>query len=399
MKKRILVLSFVLLVVTGFLLLLSNKKNKVIYTEIDDIKYAIIVNGSPSNSFPNGNYKVDIECINADAFWDDISNKIIIKKIKGHVLCDIAFNSITNSDYLNTYVTSLSGTTQGNGQLVSENGLRYEGNNPNNYIMFNNELWRIIGVFSTEYDSNGNGIANSTTNLVKIIKEDSIGSNVWNKISSNDWPNSSLYHLLNEQYYDWETNKENVSTNCYGYYDYFSSHCDYSINGIQDGYRDMIVKAKWYLGGGGKSGYMTYTPDNIYSYERDANAIYSGRNASTLGYIGLMYESDYLYGVLKSDCEPSNNGARETYHSNYGNANCAGKDWLYSLAQEWTITPNSNNKYSVWSLSYGGHFENSIDNSPYYGHDVRPTLYLSPDVYRVSGTGSITDPYIIGMAS
>ena len=33
------------------------------------------------------------------------------------------------------------------------------------------------------------------------------------------------------------------------------------------------------------------------------------------------------------------------------------------------------------------------------GYNVRPTLYLSPDVYRVSGTGTITDPYIIGMAS
>ena len=33
------------------------------------------------------------------------------------------------------------------------------------------------------------------------------------------------------------------------------------------------------------------------------------------------------------------------------------------------------------------------------GYVVRPTLYISPDVYRVSGTGTITDPYIIGMAS
>ena len=36
---------------------------------------------------------------------------------------------------------------QGTGQVVNENGYRYEGKNQNNYIWFNNELWRIIGVF------------------------------------------------------------------------------------------------------------------------------------------------------------------------------------------------------------------------------------------------------------
>ena len=304
------------------------------------------------------------------------------------VRVSLTYSNPTGTTPLNTYITSLSGTTQGEGQVVSENGYRYEGENPNNYVMFNNELWRILGVFSTEYDSDNDGTTDATANLVKIIRKDLIGALVWDKIGANDWPNSSLYHLLNEQYYDWNTNKATVGTYCYGYSTAVPAKCDYSIDGIQDGYRNMIVKAKWYLGGGGKTGYTTYTPDSIYSYERDANAIYSGRSASTSGYIGLIYESDYLYGVLASDC------ARTTVHGSYNSANCAGKDWLYGKGYEWTISPYSNRSTPVWCFDQYGYVGNMDAGN---GNGVRPVLYLSSFVYKVSGTGTITDPYIIGM--
>ena len=302
-----------------------------------------------------------------------------------------------STDYINISERGYSGTSspvitfrieKSNSTTSIDAGYRYEGENPNNYVMFNDELWRIIGVFSTEYDSNSDGTTDTTANLVKIIREDTIGGLAWDKSSTNDWSNSSLYHLLNEQYYDWETNKANVSTYCYGYSTTVPAKCDYSVKGIQDGYRNMIVKSKWYLGGEGKSGYTTYIPDSIYSYERDANAIYSGRSASTLGYIGLMYESDYLYGVLASDC------ARTTEHGSYNSASCAGKDWLYGKGDELTIMPRSANSNDAWILRYNGSVGSTNAN---LGYGVRPVLYLSSYVYKVSGTGTITDPYIIGM--
>ena len=273
-----------------------------------------------------------------------------------------------------------------------DTGYRYEGINPNNYILFNNELWRIIGIFETEYDSNNSGVANATGNLVKIIREDSLGTLVWNKTSNNDWPNSSLYRLLNELYYDWETNKSNVDTFCYQSYSSGApiyGNCDYSIKGIQDGYRNMLLKTKWYLGGGGKNEYSSYRPISIYSYEREPNAVNTGRSSNMLGYIGLMYESDFLYGVLASDC------SRATLHGIYGTSNCTGKDWLRCNGYEWMLSPKSNEDYA-WYLDMNGHIK-SINVT--LGFNVHPTLYLSPNVYRVSGTGTITDPYIIGMAS
>ena len=545
MKKKNIIIMILVLTILVLPIVLHAKIKE--YVEIDGVKYAILVNGETANSFPSGNYKVDVECTNADACWNVVSNKLVVKNISGSVTCDIDFESINNNDYLNTYIINKLDTTQGDGKVIQEQstlydyentetvksfgstpvffqntsststtqtntndywtfnsstgvftsdpskmtlsgtsnyyhvymkvpeegfyqicytiaqspnaynrfyiakntssltnissstssqvgetcyhigylaasdylnisergysgtnspvvsfriekpttyqastGYRYEGKNPNNYILFNDELWRIIGVFETEYDTNNDGIADGTSNLVKIIRNYSIGSLAWDNLGTNDWPNSTLYHLLNEQYYDWETNKNTVSTNCYGH-ENIPGKCDYTITGINSDYRSLITRAKWYLGGAGKYGYSSNTsPPYIYSYERNQYAIYNGRSASTFGYVGLMYLSDYLYGVLASDC------ARTTTNNSYSSANCAGKDWLYGMGYEWTISPYSPNDSSVYYLYSAsiGKYQNSNSSN-----GVRPTLYLSPDVYRVSGTGTITDPYIIGMAS
>ena len=37
---------------------------------------------------------------------------------------------------------------------TSDKNLRYIGANPNNYVKFNNELWRIIGVFNNVFAAN-----------------------------------------------------------------------------------------------------------------------------------------------------------------------------------------------------------------------------------------------------
>ncbi len=352
--------------------------------EIDETDLTLNV----ANLSENGCNQPTINCNGVTAVWNNKINQLEISSLDNMGSCNLTCQNPNNTTPLNSYIIGLNNTTQGEGQVVSENGYRYEGAHPNNYVMFNNELWRILGVFSTEYDSDNDGTTDATANLVKIIKKDEIGGLAWDKSESNDWPNSSLYHLLNEQYYDWNTNKATVSTYCYGYSTTVPAKCDYSVKGIQDGYRDMIVKAKWYLGGGGKTGYTSDTPGNIYSYERDSNAVYTGRSASTPGYIGLMYLSDYLYGVLASDC------VRTPERGLYMSTSCAGKDWLRGSGHEWTISPNSNNSSGVWHLSSNGFMGN---NGTISGYVVRPVLYLSSSVYKVSGSGTITNPYIIGM--
>ena len=71
---------------------------------------------------------------------------------------------------------------------------RYEGSNPNNYVLFNDELWRIIGVFNVETESNGK------QDLVKLIRAQALDGLVWNNLDKNTWEGSSLEKSLNEKY-------------------------------------------------------------------------------------------------------------------------------------------------------------------------------------------------------
>ena len=61
--------------------------------------------------------------------------------------------------------------------------------------MFDGEYWRIIGVF--DHDTHGR----EGENLVKIIRDNPIGSLSWNVSNSNNWSLSSIRILLNDYYY------------------------------------------------------------------------------------------------------------------------------------------------------------------------------------------------------
>ena len=346
----------------------------------DGVTYALTLDGASVSTFPSkGMYRVDVECNNATGKWLYDEWKLAIEDINStNATCDISFNTI-DTTYLNNYIIGLSGSTQGTGQVVNENGYRYEGKNPNNYIRFNNELWRIIGVF----DNASHGV--SGQNLVKIIRANSIGGLSWDNTLSfgaNDWTASSLMNLLNGAYY----NAQNGTGGeyCYGSPITTPGNCDYTESGINDTYRPMIENVTWYLGGHSSA---SATAEAFYGYER-GDIVYSGRPTSTTGYIGLMYPSDYGYSVLASSC------ARTTNLGSYNKATCAGQSWLYGQGYEWTITPNSSLSTTVFYLSNAPLSDSASASA---GHSVRPVLYLDSSVYVYDGNGSISDPYIIGM--
>ena len=106
-----------------------------------------------------------ITCSNSTATYNQQYNRVEISQINGgYTSCTLKYTDSTLKVNLATYIKGLSGTTQGTGKVVNEKGYRYEGKNPNNYVWFNNEYWRIIGVF----DSSSHG--QSGKNLVKIIR-------------------------------------------------------------------------------------------------------------------------------------------------------------------------------------------------------------------------------------
>ena len=321
-----------------------------------------------------------INCTNSDATYNQKYNRIEVSNINTkYENCTLNYTDNTSKVNLADYIISLAGTTQGTGKVVNEKGYRYEGKNPNNYIWFNNEYWRIIGVF----DESSHGQSNK--NLVKIIRADVLDGLARDKSNTNNWNTSSLKSLLNGAYYNAQDGTG--SGYCIGNAAVATilSNCDYTKKGIQAGYRGLIANVTWYLGGYSS---IKTTTEAFYGYER-GTTVYSGRPTSTTGYIGLMYPSDYGYSVLSSNC------ARTTTLNNYETSKCAGASWLYGQGYEWLLTPFSTESMFAFFIGDTGNL--NYDHTVYGYNSFRPVIYLNASVYKIDGDGSLNSPYIIGM--
>ena len=232
---------------------------------------------------------------------------------------------------------------------------RYIGAAPNNYVTFNNELWRIIGVFTVE-DKNGN-----TEERLKIVRNEKLANNrPWDANTSNEWSTASLNRYLNGNYY----------------------------NALDDTSKGMIADTKYYLGG--SSAQNNLKGEDYYNFER-GTTVYSGRSTSWNGKIALMYPSDYSYTYAL--------GVDNTCYSNGNNCRTSAggmpeNGWIYntnSNSKQWLLSPYSGYSDYVFFLFGTGDVAtyNGVANS--YG--VRPTLYLSSQVKITSGDGTEQSPY------
>ena len=324
------------------------------------------------NDVFNPSTPATLSCSGSTSSYNQKYGRIEVSQVNNkYANCTLTYETPNSKDYLNQKIINMAGTTQGTGQVVNENGYRYEGKNPNNYIWFNNELWRIIGAFDEE--SHGQ----SGQNLVKIIRNESIGGLAWNNTESIDWSESSLMRLLNSSYLNSQdgTNDDN----CYGNPN-INGNCNYVSIGINNTYRPMIENVTWFLGG---SDSKSITTTEFYNAER-GNTVNSGDNTTMNGFIGLIYPSDYGYSVPSNVCD--RNTKLDAYR------NCAGGSWLRGKGFEWTLTAILPDRI-VDIQSYGNI---AIDYTT-AGYAIRPVLYLNSNVYVIDGTGTINDPYIIGI--
>ncbi|MBQ9012406.1 MAG: hypothetical protein IJ094_02390, partial [Bacilli bacterium] len=261
-------------------------------------------------------------------------------------------NPVTDTNYTdgNTkemYTFEHPATTQ-TGALTD---YRYIGTNPNNYVTFNNELWRIIGVFTVE-DGNDN-----TEQRIKIVRNEKLSSNMQWDDDSNEWSTVTLNTYLNGDYY----------------------------NGLDDTSKNMVADTKYYLGG--SSAYDNLKGEDYYNFER-GTTVYSGRSTSWTGKIALMYPSDYSYTyALGVD--------NKCYTDGFDCDGSSGKTngWIYntnSNSNQWLLSPISAGSVSVFSLGASGSVgSNRVTDS--YG--VRPSLYLVSNIKIDSGDGSEQNPY------
>ena len=342
-----------------------------------NVQILATVNGASSATFPgkDSNYTPDsVSCTNgAKAKFDFVDWAVEVDSVKA-TTCTVNFKDNVNETFANYLISkACSGTPTTDDAakdcLVNENGYRYEGKNPNNYVLFNDELWRVIGVFSMETE------AGNTENLVKLIRNETLDGLAWDGNYKNDWSSATLQQQLNNGYL-------NATDSTCNFYDVYTKTCYFSETGINSTARNMIESVVWNLGGTSST---SATADSFYTAER-GTTVYSGRPTTWTGKVGLMYPSDYGYAVLASSC------ARTTDLGSYNKTACAGNNWLKSGSYQWTLTPRPTFSYYVYYVDYDGSLHNSNAD---YVNGARPSIYLKSNIVVLGGDGSRDFPYVI----
>ena len=271
---------------------------------------------------------------------------------------------IRATDYISNIYTNAEKTTVANNSVNYEyatsvgmmedvgGNIRYYGADPNNYVSFNNELWRIIGVFNDINDGTG-----KTETRLKIARNENIGNYAWNSNNVNEWSTATLQTYLNETY----------------------------LNGLTTEAQAMVGNAKWNLGGWSTSSVYA---NNFYQYER-GTTVYSGRSTEWTGKIALMYPSDYMYAGDLSKC------SKDGYNWDTDKTNCRDTSWLRNTSTaQWTLSPVSSYSNTVFRVDNSGDlygYDNVVTNS--YGS--RPVLYLASTVEITGGEGTSENPFTL----
>ena len=362
----------------------------------------INVTDLPYNN-PNSNYSLSnlngITSTNIE--WNNINRMISIKNgVNDGGSATLTKTTNTTGTLLSSIITGGVGTS-GDGVItkVTDNNTeqyRYQGNNPNNYVSFNNQLWRIIGYVPVCLEVNpitedttingtsfkqGEAQCTKWENRVKIIKADPLGEYAYNKSgysSSNPivWTGSTIQGLLNTCFLG---KKDGCSKYCYVYLTRKGACkgvCNYSQNGINvnDSYGNMIESVYYNTGMTGSYN-LELSSSNIYTKEIT-------KQVSEKSMAGLMYASDFGYAISGY----TGNLDYEAAYSQMVN------NWLFGHGSEWTMTAH-NSDYPV-DVIIGGLYGL---NYAYEGRAVRPVLYLQSNVNKLSGDGTMVSPYVLGI--
>lgn len=228
---------------------------------------------------------------------------------------------------------------------------RYIGSDPNNYVEFNNELWRIIGVFKVE-DENGN-----LEERVKLIRNEKLPETMaYHTEKKVGWKDTTLCTHLNNEF----------------------------LNLLGEKNIKLISNTKYYLGAGGLYDYG----DAEFFYNLERNDIrYSTYEINWIGKIGLMYVSDQIYTYGKNIDEICFSSNRQCSNGN--------KSWLYSMSSrdKWVMDVNTNYAYHYF-------FNNGLGVGAYNfksNFSIYPVIYISSKVKIISGDGTKDNAYKLSL--
>ncbi len=282
--------------------------------------------------------------------------------------------------------------------MLKQEERRYAGDNPNNYVWFNNELWRMIGLVNTPDGQR-----------VKLIRKDSIGSYSWDSSDRNvnsgagvnEWSQADLMILLNMYYYNSFDNQFCITGEANA-----KITCGFLKNGLKY-VHSFIDYIEWNLGSNGQD--ITWgnnTTIQMYNVERSnatgdwcksANVSYPLctdkvlRNIIWIGNVAVMYPSDYGYATSGGiQCLSSNLFAWDN--------SCYEHNWLNKKVDFWTLTPSGGGAMAelAYRVNNVGIFDTAQSNTA-KNYEIFPTLYLKSDILvSINSSGTIDSPYIIG---
>ena len=289
---------------------------------------------------------------------------------------------------------------------TEDTNIRYYGANPNNYVSFNNELWRIIGVFNDN---------------VKLIRKDSLGwlswdtsdesvnggygINQWGESTYEDgtsYPGSDLMQYLNKMYYGGDT-----TVTCYSWLSNKETTCPKDSKGnflkLDETSKSLIDNHTWNTAGVDSNDVYdstTYISDTskLYKAERgttNGKICSSGtfcndtvtRTTTWTGYVALLYVTDWAYASENEICETN----YDAYDNDFL---CKKNNWtlnegIVSLLSPYTDSNNAN-------LVFGVDTDNSANQSSAEGPSaIIPSIYLKSNVQIIDGTGTSSNPYIL----
>lgn len=246
----------------------------------------------------------------------------------------------------------------------------YRGTNPNNYINFNGELWRIVSV-----DRDGN---------IQIMRNDILDAKAFDSKGVRDvngTDGGSYCTDADDGCNAWAANKNIVGNPKYfvnGTFDGVVNKDSEMLIYLNNDYLKTITDTKnmidhdWSIGGvaGDSSMKQETTTENRSSWN---------------GKVALITASDYIKATIAKNCD-----SLDSMNLNY--ASCSAKNWMYKEGTAWwTISPMDNASVQLWYIGEAG-FINNDSASKEFG--VRPVVYLSDDII-LTGDGTMDSPYIL----
>ena len=269
-----------------------------------------------------------------------------------------------------------------------------------NYISFNGEMWRIIGVFDGK---------------VKIMKDlpiktdDSYVVNNYTALNNTSYsikPNFGTSPMANAKYAPIQWNSQNKNDRATAGLQYWlnENNTGSYYNTISSTYKNLIADETYYLSNVNTISWGTAS--SVYNDERatavecassvtsnsrsNSCNVWNGNSATWDGKIALPYPSDFGYAA--------NSSYYGTSIGSYWNASdptIQGENWFLNndAYYNWSLSPSSSNSETV-AYWYGPGYVNygaiagNIDA-------VRPVLNLESQVILGGGNGTYSSPYTL----